>query len=63
MQKNPVPYPMHKKIKINPLNNYLWKVKKFHGDSIKNESSRAKTLEGGGGRQNAPPPAYLGLNV
>ena len=31
----PVPYPVHKtKITKNPLNLYLLKVKKFHGDSV-----------------------------
>ena len=45
-----------KKITKNPLNYNLWKVKKIHGDSVKNESARAKQLEGGGA-----PPACLGL--
>ena len=35
------------------------KVKKFHGDSVKNESARTKTT--GGGAPNAPSPACLGL--
>ena len=30
------------------------KSKKFHGDSVTNESARAKKLEGGG-RQKPPP--------
>ena len=57
---HPVPYPMHKKKNFtkNPLKYYLLKVKKFHGDSVKNESARAKKLEGGA--PNAPP-ACLGL--
>ena len=39
----PVPYPMHKKkFTKNLLNYYLLKVKKFYGDSVKNESARAK---------------------
>ena len=38
----PVPYPMHKK---SSLNYYLLKVKKFHGDSVKNESVLGKKLE------------------
>ena len=37
-------------------NYYLWKVKKFHGDSAKNGSARAKKLEGA---PNAPPPLSL----
>ena len=49
----PVPYPMRKKNTKNPLNYYLWKVKKFHGDSVTNESARAKKQEGGG-RQTPP---------
>ena len=43
----------------HPLNYYLWKVKKFHGDSVTNESARAKQLQGGA--PNAPPPAFIGL--
>ena len=38
----PAPYPMHKKITKNPLNYYLLKGKKFHGDSVKDESASAK---------------------
>ena len=34
---------LHKFTK-NPLNYYLLKVKKIHGDSVKNESARAKNL-------------------
>ena len=30
------------------------KVKKFHGDSVKNESARTKKLQRGGGRQTFP---------
>ena len=30
-----------------PLNYYLLKVNKFHGDSVINESARTKQLEGG----------------
>ena len=37
-----------KNLQKYPLNYYLWKVKTFHGDSVKNKSARAKTLEGGG---------------
>ena len=38
---------MHKKkFTKNPLNFFILKVKKFHGDSVKNESDRAKKLEG-----------------
>ena len=43
---HPVPYPMQyaweKKFTKNPLNYFLLKVKQFHGDSVKNESVRAK---------------------
>ena len=40
---------MHKKnSQKNPLNYFLLKVKKFHGDSVKNESAGAK-------QTNAPP--------
>ena len=35
-----LPY-AYKKITKNPLNYYLLKVKKFHGDSVKKESARA----------------------
>ena len=60
----PAPYPMHKKkYKKNPLNYYLWKVKKFHGDSAKNESARAKKTWGCVGRQTPSPPAFIGLNM
>ena len=56
-----VPYPMHKKkFTKNPLKYYLLKVKKFHSDSVKNESARAKK-NSGGGRQTPPPLACLGL--
>ena len=42
-------------------NYYLWKVKKVHGDNAKNESARAKKLEGA---PNAPPPsAFIGLKT
>ena len=44
-----------KKLQKNPSNYYLWKVKKFHGDSVTNESTRAKKLEEGA--PNAPPPS------
>jgi len=37
----------------NPLNYYLLKVKKFHGDSVKNESARTKNYREGA---NPPPP-------
>ena len=49
-----------KKITKDPLNNYLLKVKKFHGDGVKNQSFKAKKLEGGG-RQTPLPPACLGV--
>jgi len=38
----------------NPSNFYLLKVKKNHGDSVKNESARKKKT-GGGWVPNAPP--------
>ena len=39
-----------------------WEVKKFHGDSVKNESARAKKTRGGEA-PNAPPQPDLGLTV
>ena len=45
-----------KKLQKIPFNYFLLKVKIFHGDSVKNESARTKTLEGGGKR---PPPSSL----
>jgi len=50
---------MHKKKYFykNPLNLYLSKVLKFHGDSVKNESERAKNYKGG--TPNATPPPGL----
>ena len=39
----------------------LLKTKRNHGDSVKNESTRANKIWRGGG-PNAPPPACLGLN-
>ena len=49
----PVPYKLKKNIFVakNPLNYFLLKVTKFHGDSVQN-------LQGGAKR---PPPACLGL--
>ena len=35
--------------------------KKFHGDSVKNESAKAKKLEKGAPNPPPPPPACLGL--
>ena len=50
---------MHKKnSQKNPLNYFLLKVKKFHGDSVKNESARATKLEGRGGAKRHPPSLY-----
>ena len=46
----------------NPPNYYSLKVTKFHGDSVKNESARAKKLEGGGA-PNALPPDFIGLRI
>ena len=54
------PYPMHKKITKNPLNYYLLKVKKFHGESVKKKSARAKKLEGGAKR---PPPSLFRVKM
>ena len=34
---------------LNPSNYYLLTVKKCHGDSVKNESARARKAGGGGG--------------
>ena len=48
-----LPYAL-KKITKNPLNYYLLKVKKIYDDKVKNESARAKKLEGVG-RQTPPP--------
>jgi len=58
----PVPYPINKKyvfLAKNSLNYYSLKVTKFHGDNVKNESTRTKNYMGGA--PNAPPPACLGL--
>ena len=54
-----LPYAKKKKLTKNPSNYYLWKVKKFYGDSVTNESARGKKIEGGAKR---PPPAFIGLN-
>ena len=48
-----------KKLQKNPSNYYLWKVKQFHGDSVKNVSARAKKTRGEGAKR--PPPAFIGL--
>jgi len=42
----------------NPLNYFILKVTKFHGDCVKNESARTKNYRG---RQTSPPPACLWL--
>ena len=45
----PVSYPINLEKYVltkNPLNYYLLKVTKFHGDSFKTESARSKKLEG-----------------
>ena len=55
--------PYHKKLSKNPSNFYLLKVKKIHGDSVKNESAREKKLEGGGGQTLPPPPVYSLMNI
>ena len=45
-----------------PLNFYLLKVKKFHSDSVKNESAREKKTRGRGRQTPSPPcPACIGL--
>ena len=52
-----VPYlwiKQNKKFTKNPSNFYLLKVKKFHGDSVKNKSSRAKKTRGGGAQYAVP---------
>ena len=47
---------MHtKKLYKIPLISYLLKLKKFHGDSVKNESAWAKTLKVGGKRRPPQP--------
>ena len=54
---------MHKikKFTKNPLNFYLLKVEKFHGDSVNKEIARAKQLEGG--RQTPPPLSLFRVKV
>ena len=37
-----LPYNLKKNLPKNPLNYYSLKVKKFHGDSVKNKSARTK---------------------
>ena len=51
---------MHKFFFLNSLNYYLLQVKKIHGDSVKNESAKAKKR---GGAKRPPPPACLGLKI
>ena len=52
---------MHtKKLYKNPLISYLLKLKKFQGDSVKNESAWEKTLKVGGKRR--PPPSLFRVN-
>ena len=46
-------------LKKNPLNFFLLKVTKFHGDSVKTESARTKPTYRGGGALNDPPPTRL----
>jgi len=41
----------------NPLNYFILKVTKFHGDCVKNESARTKNYRG---RQTSPPPPVYG---
>ena len=53
-----VPYPMHKKITKKSFTLLIFKSKKFHNDSVKNESYRAKKLEGGGAPNALPPSLY-----
>ena len=46
------------------LKYYSLKVKKFHGDSVKNESARTKkNYRGGGWAPNAPFPRQLRVNM
>ena len=54
---NPTLCRKKKNLQKNPSNYYLLKVKKFHGDSVTNESAKAKKLQGGA--PNAPPPSLL----
>ena len=51
-----------KKLQKNPSNYYLCKVKKFHGDSVTNESARAKKTTGGGAKR-PPPSLYRVKNI
>ena len=54
---------MHRKKNTkNPLNYYLFKSKKNHGDCVRNESARGKKLDGGG-RQTPPPPSLIRVNL
>ena len=54
----PAPYPINKKkFTKNLLNYYSLKLKKFHGDSVKNESAWTKKLQEGGRR--TPPPSLF----
>ena len=42
----------------NPLNFYSFKVTKFYGDSVKNESVMTHKLERGGGKKTPPPSLF-----
>ena len=46
--------PVHKKNYKNPLNFYSLKVKKFHSNSVKYESTMAKNKRGGGAKPLSP---------
>ena len=52
----PVPYPICKKITKKSFKLLFMKVKKIHGDIVKNKSARANKQEGGGGAKRLPPP-------
>ena len=57
----PLPYPMHKKNFKKSFSLLIMISQKFHGDSVKNESARAKKkLEGGAKR---PPPSLFRVNA
>ena len=49
-----------KKLQKIPSNYYLCKVKKFHGNIVKNESASAKKNRGGGRQR--PPPSPFSFN-
>ena len=57
-----LPYPLHKKkFTKESFKLLVMKSQKFHGDSVKNESARAKKLEGG--RQSPPSPSFYRVEM